>query len=305
MQLAGFDHTRQQEAVFITLRLPRMLMGLLIGGTLAIAGAAIQGMFRNPLAEPGLIGISSGASLFAVLMIVLEAKVFSFITASLGYYALAFAAFFGAMLTTFLVYRFSVRQGRTQVTSLLLIGIAINALVGACTGLLTFVATDEQLRNITFWSLGSLGGANWQMLSVLLPFTLTAITGLVFFGKALNGMALGESQATHLGIPIQRIKKLIICFAAIGVGACVAFSGIIGFISLVVPHLLRIGITGDNRFVLPASVLLGASMLLLADLLARTIVAPSELPIGILTAFIGVPIFIFVILRELKGKNSL
>lgn len=297
------QHSTQQEAVFLTLRLPRALMGLLIGGTLSISGAVIQGIFRNPLAEPGLIGISSGASLFAVLMIVLETKLFSAVTVYLGYYALAAASFLGAMITTFIVYRFAVRGGKTEVASLLLVGIAINALVGAFTGLLTYIATDEQLRNITFWSLGSLGAANWDILSVLFPCCLMCVSVLLTLGKPLNAMALGESQATHLGVPAQRLKMIIIIFAAIGVGACVAFSGVIGFISLVIPHILRMAVTGDNAFVLPASVLLGGSILVLADLLARTLVAPSELPIGILTAFIGVPVFIYIILKQQKSKT--
>ena len=299
------QHSQQQEAVFFTLRLPRALMGLLIGGTLSISGAVIQGMFRNPLAEPGLVGISSGASLFAILMIVLETKLFSAITAYFGYYALAAASFFGAMITTFIVYRFSVRSGKTDVASLLLVGIAINALVGASTGLLTYIATDEQLRSITFWSLGSLGGANWDILAVLFPCCLICVSVLLTLGKPLNAMALGESQATHLGVPAQRLKMIIVGFAAIGVGACVAFSGIIGFISLVIPHILRISVTGDNVFVLPASVLLGGGILVFADLLARTLVAPSELPIGILTAFMGAPVFIYIIVKQQKSRSIL
>lgn len=302
---ADLQHTSQQEAVLLTLRLPRTLMGLVIGGTLSISGAVIQGIFRNPLAEPGLIGISSGASLFAVLMIVLEAKLFSAVTAQFGYYALAAASFIGALITTFIVYRFSVRDGKTDVASLLLMGIAINALVGAFTGLLTYVATDEQLRNITFWSLGSLGAANWDILSVLFPCSLLCISILLTLGKPLNAIALGESQAAHLGVPAQRLKTIIVVFAAIGVGACVAFSGIIGFISLVIPHILRISVTGDNAFVLPASILLGGALLVLADLLARTLVAPSELPIGILTAFVGVPVFIYIIFKQKKTRTTL
>lgn len=299
------QHSPQQESVFLTLRLPRMLMGLLVGATLSISGAAIQGMFRNPLAEPGLIGISSGASLFAVLMIVLETKLFSAMTAQFGYYALATASFIGAIITTFIVYRFSVRNGKTDVASLLLMGIAINALVGAFTGLLTYIATDEQLRNITFWNLGSLGGANWEILAVLFPACLLSISVLLTLGKPLNAIALGESQAAHLGIPAQRLKRIIVLFAAIGVGTCVAFSGIIGFISLVIPHILRISVTGDNVFVLPASVLLGGAMLVLADLMARTLVAPSELPIGILTAFVGVPVFIYLIFKQKQYDKGL
>lgn len=294
--------TDQQEAVFISLRLPRLLLGILIGATLSICGTAIQGLFRNPLAEPGLIGISAGATLFAVLVIVLEAKYLSWLTDWLGYYSLGIAAFIGATLTTFLVYRFSVQRGKTNVTTLLLIGIAINALVGAITGLLTYVASDEQLRSITFWSLGSLGGATWKSVTALLPFVLVSTIGLIWCRKPLNALALGESQAEHLGVPLQQVKKYIIIFAAIGVGASVAASGMIGFIALVVPHILRISVSSNHYFVLPASALLGASVLVFADLIARTMVAPSELPIGILTALIGVPVFIYIIVRINRSK---
>ena len=302
---SGEAHTGQQEVVFMALRLPRVLMGLLVGATLSVSGAAIQGLFRNPLAEPGIIGISSGATFFAVMMIVLEAKVFHAVTQYLGYYALAVAAFVGAVITTFIIYKFSVRNGRTDVTSLLLIGIAINALVMSFTGLLTYVASDEQLRNITFWNLGSLGGASWRTVTTLIPFAAISIGGLLFFGKPLNALALGESQAEHLGIPTQSIKKYIVILAAVGVGASLSMTGMIGFISLVVPHIIRIGVTGDHKFLLPTSALLGAALLVLADLVARTIVAPSELPIGILTAFIGVPVFLYIILKQRKERGRL
>lgn len=188
------DYSVQQEAVLLNIRLPRMVLGLLVGATLSISGASIQGLFRNPLAEPGIIGISSGATFFAVLVIVLEAQLFQAISNVLGYYTLASAAFIGAVITTLMIYRFSVRQGRTDVTSLLLIGIAINALVMSFTGLLTYIASDDQLRNITFWSLGSLGGSSWQAVNTLLPFSLISIGGLLFFAKPLNAIALGGGR---------------------------------------------------------------------------------------------------------------
>lgn len=306
MGLAGdTGFSAQQEAVLFGLRMPRLLLGMMIGATLSVCGTAIQGLFRNPLAEPGLIGISAGATLFAVLVIVLETRYLQFLTALFGYYSLGIAAFFGATLTTFLVYRFSVQNGKTNVTTLLLIGIAINALVGAITGLLTYIASDEQLRSITFWSLGSLGGATWKAVFSVLPFALVTLTGLSFFRKPLNAMVLGESQAEHLGIPLQRIKKYIIVLSAIGVGACVAAAGMIGFIALVVPHILRISVSSNHYFVLPASALLGASVLVVSDLLARTIAAPSELPIGILTAIIGVPVFIYIIIKSNSIKSTI
>ncbi|MFB2117924.1 FecCD family ABC transporter permease [Parapedobacter sp. 2B3] len=293
----------QQEAVFLNIRLPRVLLGALVGGTLAIAGAALQGLFRNPLAEPGLIGISSGASLFAVLVIVLEQRYFSFLTATFGYYALAIAAFVGACITTFLVYRLAVGNGKADITTLLLAGIAINALAGSFTGLLTYMATDDQLRNITFWTLGSLGGASWHTLGGILPFVVVSLVVLPFFAKPLNALSLGESQAGHMGINVGLIKRLIIITATLGVGASVAVSGMIGFIGLVIPHILRMAFSADHRLVIPGSALLGATVLVLADVVARTIFAPAELPIGILTAIIGAPAFIYIILVERRKRG--
>lgn len=297
------NFTPQQEAVFFTLRLPRVILGVLVGSTLAISGATMQGLFRNPLAEPGLIGISSGASLFAVTMIVLEAKFFFFMTAAFGYYALSIAAFIGACITTFIVYRLAMRKGKADITTLLLAGIAINALAGSFTGLLTYVASDEQLRNITFWSMGSLGGASWKSISVLLPFVVIPLVALPLFSKALNALSLGESQAGHMGINVGLIKKVAIVLATLGVGASVAVSGMIGFIGLVIPHILRMAFSADNRLVLPGSAILGASVLVFADLIARVLVAPAELPIGILTAIIGTPVFIYIIMAERKKRG--
>ena len=297
------NFTTQQEAVFFTLRLPRVILGVLVGSTLAIAGATMQGLFRNPLAEPGLIGISSGASLFAVTMIVLEAKFFSFMTAAFGYYALSIAAFIGACITTFIVYRLAMRKGKADITTLLLAGIAINALAGSFTGLLTYVASDDQLRNITFWSMGSLGGASWKTISAILPFVLIPLIALPFFSKALNALALGESQAGHMGINVGLIKKMAIVLATLGVGASVAVSGMIGFIGLVIPHILRMAFSADNRLVIPGSAVLGAAVLVLADLIARTLDTPAELPIGILTAIIGTPVFIYIIMVERRKRG--
>lgn len=297
------NFTAQQEAVFFTLRLPRVILGMLVGSTLAISGATMQGLFRNPLAEPGLIGISSGASLFAVTMIVLEAKFFNFMTAAFGYYALSIAAFIGACITTFIVYRLAMRKGKADITTLLLAGIAINALAGSFTGLLTYVASDDQLRNITFWSMGSLGGASWKTISAIVPFVVIPLLALPFFSKALNALSLGESQAGHMGVNVSLIKKMAIVLATLGVGASVAVSGMIGFIGLVIPHILRMAFSADNRLVIPGSAVLGAAVLVLADLIARTVVSPAELPIGILTAIIGTPVFIYIIMIERRKRG--
>lgn len=301
----AFEFGTQQKAVFLSIRLPRVLLGALVGAALSIAGASIQGLFRNPLAEPGLIGISSGAGLFAVIMIVLEARFFGVLTVVFGYYALSAAAFTGACLACFVVYRIAMKNGKADITALLLAGIAINALAGSFTGLLTYLATDEQLRNITFWSMGSLGGANWKVVSGILPFVVIPVIALPYFGKALNAMALGEAQAAHMGVNVTGVKRATILLATLGVGASVAVSGLIGFVGLVVPHILRMAFSADNRLVIPGSAILGASILVLADLLARTLVAPAELPIGILTAIIGSPIFIYIILSERRKRNNI
>ncbi|GAB3492414.1 iron ABC transporter permease [Spirosoma knui] len=287
-----------KEAILLAIRLPRVCLAVLIGAGLAISGAAIQGLFRNPLADPGLIGISSGASLAAVMMIVLEVKFFQTLTGILGMYALSVVSFCGACATAFLVYRMARLAGRDVITTMLLTGIAINALSGALTGVMTYLSTDEQLRNITFWSLGSLGGASWTAVLAILPFTVIALVGIPRLAKSLNLLALGESQASMLGVNLKTIKRQVIIFSTMAVGTSVAVAGVIGFVGLVIPHLIRMGAGSDHRRVLIGSALGGALVLTLADTLARTLVAPAELPIGILTALIGTPVFLWILFRE-------
>ena len=299
---AGFKP--QQAAVLLNIRLPRVMLGVLIGAGLGISGSAIQGLFRNPLAEPGLIGITSGATLFAVLMIVMEISVFKQLSGVIGFYALSIAAFAGACITAMVVYRLAHRNGKTDITTLLLSGIAINALAGSLTGLLTYMATDEQLRTITFWSLGSLGGASWETVTGILPFILIPVFALPFLAKSLNALALGDAQALHMGIDVVMVKRIIIILATIAVGASVSVAGTIGFIGLIIPHMLRMIFNADHRLVIPGSALLGAALLTVADLISRTIVAPAELPIGILTALIGTPVFLYIIITE-RNKNKL
>lgn len=294
----------QQEAVLFALRFPRVILGVLVGAALGISGAALQGLFRNPLADSGLIGISSGASLLAVMMIVLEAAFFKQLESYLGYYALSLAAFMGACITTFVVYRISMQEGRSNITALLLGGIAMNALSGAFIGLMTYMATDEQLRNITFWNLGSLGGASWKSVMALLPFVAIPVIILPFMGKSLNAFALGEAQARHMGVNTGMVKIAVIVLATMAVGASVAISGIIGFVGLIIPHIIRMAFTADNRLLIPASAILGAAVLTLADLISRTIVAPAELPLGIITALLGSPVFIYIILSR-KRRTQL
>ncbi|MBX3015569.1 MAG: iron ABC transporter permease [Caldilineaceae bacterium] len=290
--------TEQQAAVLLAIRIPRVLLGSLIGAGLAVSGAALQGLFRNPLADPGLIGVSSGAALAAVATIVLGATFASALFQTLGLFTLPLVAFAGSVGATLLVYQLSLVAGRTVVATMLLAGIAVNALLGAFTGLLTFVATDAQLRNITFWGLGSVSGATWRSVWAVMPFIALTLLLLPRLARPLNALALGEAEANHLGFAVERTKRLIVVLVALTVGASVALTGIIGFVGLLVPHLLRLLVGPDHRVLLPGSALLGATLLLLADLVARTIVAPAELPIGIVTAMIGAPTFLWLLLRD-------
>jgi iron complex transport system permease protein len=294
----------RQESVMMVIRLPRVVAGLLIGSSLAVAGASIQGLFRNPLADPGLIGISSGSALAAAIMIVLGNRLLGGFIATFGEWALPLAAFAGGFVTTLLIYRLSTIGSKTSVLTMLLAGIAINALGGAGIGLLTFIATDDQLRDLTFWSLGSLGRANWAMIGAMVPFMAVALLPLPFLARSLNAFLLGESEAGHLGINVERIKVLVVVLVALAVGAGVAVAGMIGFVGLVVPHLIRLTLGPDHRILLPASALLGASLLLIADLLARTIAVPAEVPIGIVTVLVGGPFFLWLLLRD-RGRGGL
>lgn len=294
--------TNQQEIVVTAIRMPRVIFGVFIGATLAICGTAIQGLFRNPLADPALIGISSGAALFTVVMIVLGAQLFQNIFTILGNYVLSIAAFAGAFLTTILIYRISQAGGKTIVSTMLLAGIAISAMASAGTGIMTLIANDAQLRTITFWNLGSLGGATWVNVSVLVPLCLICIVGLPALSKPLNALVLGETNASLLGINVERLKTKAILLTAIGIGVCVSMSGIIGFVGLVTPHIIRKMIGPEHRQVFVASGLLGATLLVIADLVCRTIVAPIEIPIGIATALIGGPFFLYLLLKERKSQ---
>ncbi len=285
------------ELILWQLRLPRILMGVLVGASLSVAGAMMQGLFRNPLADPGLIGVSSGAALGAVLVIVLAERLpIAALVASP--YLIPFAALLGAWIVTLLILKLGSLNGAAAVATLLLAGIAINAFVGAIIGLCTFLATDAQLRSLNFWMLGSLGGASWQNLFLVLPFALILLIAAPRTARSLNALALGEAEAGHLGFNPRRLKLRIILLTAVGVGGCVAQTGMIGFVGLVVPHLLRLMIGPEHRRLLPAAALLGATLLLLADTFARTIVAPAEMPIGIVTAAVGAPFFLGLLLRQ-------
>jgi iron complex transport system permease protein len=293
---AGMSH---RDAIIIyDIRLPRVLLGALVGAALAVSGALMQGLFRNPLADPAIVGVSAGASLGAVSVIVLGATVLAPVTAFFGIFALPLAAFAGALAVTLVLYRISTRRGQTSVATMLLAGIAVGAMAMAFTGLLIFVADDRQLRELTFWTLGSLAGSTWTKLWAAGPIILAAFALTPFLARGLNAMALGEAAAGHLGISVERLKGGAILAVAASAGASVAVSGGIAFVGIIIPHLLRLLIGPDHRYLLPASALLGASLLLIADAASRTIVAPAELPIGIVTAAVGAPFFLWLLLRR-------
>ncbi len=279
-------------SAILTLRLPRVLLGGAVGAGLGIAGAVLQGLFRNPLVDPSLIGVSSGAALFAAALMVLGGAAWN--TPPL----LTAAAFAGGLLAAWLVQQLARVNGRTLVLSLLLAGVAINAIAGSVIGLLSYIATDAQLRNLTFWSLGSLGGATWARALWAAPLTAVSVFALLRLGRPLNVLLLGESEAANLGIAVESVKRRALLLAVLLVASAVALCGVIGFIGLVVPHAVRLLLGPDHRLVLPGSALLGAGLLLWADLASRTVVAPAELPLGIVTASIGGPFFLSLLLRE-------
>jgi iron complex transport system permease protein len=299
--LAGSGQPSPEHLVFMNIRLPRLLLGVAAGAALGMSGALMQGLFRNPLADPGLIGVSSGAALAAGMTIVLGSLWFPDMPRTLGSWTLVSMAFMGSLLVTVLVYALSQQDGATRVGIMLLAGVAINALAGAGLGYLTFLATDEQLRNIQFWLLGSLGGARWSAVALVFSMVAVAVGAGFTLARPLNAIALGETQAALLGVPVERVKRFAVLLTALAVGAVTATTGIIGFIGLVAPHCVRLVAGPDHRIVLPGSALLGAALVLAADSVARTVVKPAELPLGVLTAFVGVPFFL-LLLRHFKNR---
>jgi len=293
--------SQTDQYVFLDIRLSRIVMAILIGSALAVSGTCLQGMFKNPLATPDLIGITAGASLFAAIAIVLGVYIKPYIPEAMHFSFLSIAAFIGSFITMSMVYRISTSNGKTNVVMMLLSGVAITALGFAVMGLLIYISKEEQLRDLTFWNLGSLGGASWTKNGILLVVILIAYYFLIGKGKTLNAMMLGERDAMHLGIPVEKTKKQIVLFTALLVGTSVAFSGTIGFIGLIIPYILRLIFKSNYYIILPLSAVLGSILLLGADTISRTIVAPSEIPIGILTAFMGAPIFIAILLKQKKS----
>ncbi len=296
--LQGRELSDLNRIILWDIRLPRLAMGILVGAALAVSGVVMQGLFRNPLADPGIVGVSAGAGLGAISAIVFGGLLPRTVLAWVGDGLVAFAAFLGGWASVLILYRVSTRQGQTSVATMLLAGIALAALAGAVSGVMIYMADDQQLRDLTFWGMGSLAGATWIKVATAAPTILAAIVCTQFLARALNGMAMGEAIAHHMGIPVQRSKNIAILTVAGATGAAVAVSGGIGFIGIVVPHLLRLSTGPDHHRLLMNSALLGATLLLCADMISRVIVAPAELPIGIVTAILGAPVFFWILLRR-------
>ncbi|ENM0967020.1 iron ABC transporter permease [Vibrio parahaemolyticus] len=289
------------QLVINEIRLPRTILCMFIGAILAICGVVMQGLFRNPLAEPGIIGVSAGAALGGAFAIVVFAEFSQNHPQLMNLAALPLFAFLGGALTTVPVYWLGTNKFGTSVTIMLLAGVAISALSGAAIGFLNFSADDQMLRDLTLWSMGSLAGANWAGIGLA---SVTLVVLLFWFHKkamSLNALLLGESEARHLGVPVQRLKRQLILLSAVGVGVTVSICGAIGFIGLVIPHLGRMLAGPDHRTLLPISALLGALLLTCADMIARVLLAPAELPVGIVTALIGAPFFIYLLFQQ-RGK---
>ncbi|WP_329199203.1 FecCD family ABC transporter permease [Streptomyces sp. NBC_01435] len=294
--LGGAALDRVGESVLWNVRLPRVVLALLVGASLGCAGALMQGVFGNPLAEPGVIGISSGAAVGAVASIALGLNFF-------GNWTVTVCAFAAGLATVLLVYALSRSGGRTEVVTLILTGIAVNAFAGALIGLFIFFADNAQISQITFWQLGSLAQATWPKVLAVLPCAVLGLLVAPFHARKLDLLALGERPARHLGVDVERLRIVLVLVVALLTAAAVAVAGIISFVGLLVPHLLRMANGPGHRFLVPASALGGALVLVVGDLAARTVADPAELPLGVLTALFGSPFF-FWLLRRTRRKQG-
>lgn len=293
----GWSYATHEESILLSIRMPRVVLGIFVGAALGISGAVLQALFRNPLAEPGLIGVSGGAALFAVCYIVLGAGF-------AATFMLPVVAFLGGMCATVLIYILSRNVAGDKVATMLLIGIAINAICIAGIGIFQFISDDTQLRLLTFWMMGGLGSSTW---AGILPTLILITIGLMVLWRCavpLNAYLLGISEASHLGIDTGKLTKIIILSVALIVGASVAVSGIINFVGLIVPHIIRQFTGPDHRIVIPASAILGSTLTLIADLVARTIVIPAELPIGLVFSAVGGPFFLWLLLQKNRGARN-
>jgi len=284
-----------EREVFFEIRMPRVLLAAIVGFSLGITGASLQGLFRNPLADPGLIGVSAGAAFGAVAAIVIFSNLA--LGVNFGTYLVPFAAIIGSMFVIILVYLLTGRFSQIDVAYMLLVGIALNALATVGIGLFTFISTDSELRGLTFWMMGSFGAARWDLVLPSMIVLLSAAFWMVSYSRRLDIIQLGEIEAGRLGVDTKKIKIAVILSSSILVGLSVALAGIVGFIGLVVPHLVRILGGPHHRFLLPASALMGAALTVTADLVSRIIIQPAELPVGLVTSALGAPFFLWLIIR--------
>ena len=290
------DTLTLQERIFIDLRLPRALLCIVVGASLAVGGTVMQALFRNPIVEPGLIGTSSGAAFGAALCFVLGAT-FKFET---GGWTLPLMACLGGFLATALVFLLSQSKqtGKSSIAALLLTGMAVNALFMSGVGFMSYIARDPQARSITFWGLGNLSGASWSIVKIVATTTILCTLAAARYAKSLNALMLGEEEAQFLGVNIRRLRLTVLLINVVMIAVATAFVGVISFVGLIVPHLLRLIKGSDNRALIPNSALLGGILLSAADILSRMLLRPAELPIGIVTSVIGVPLFIFLLHRK-------
>ena len=301
---ATFESGSTDAAVLWQLRLPRVLLAAVCGALLALTGAATQTLFRNPLADPSLIGVSAGAALATVSVVVLGGSLLAG-SALLSILGLPLISFAGGVLATLLVTRMAAQYRAISMTALLLIGLAVNAIAGAMIGALKYIADAQALRDASFWMMGRFSEANWWQVALLMLVLLVSLRLLQGRAAAMNLWLLGREEAQLLGVDVRALRWLLILCASVGVGVVVAFAGLIGFVGLMVPHLVRLWSGPDNRLLLPQSALVGALLMVLADALSRALISPSELPVGILTALAGGPFFLLLIhLRYREAGNA-
>lgn len=294
--IPGHSEPTLNQRIFLELRLPRAVLCLFVGASLGVGGTLMQALFRNPIVEPGLVGTSSGAAFGSALFFVLGAV----LHLSASIWTLPIAACLGGVISTYLVFLLakSREDGRASIVMLLLTGLAVNALFMSAIGFLSYIARDPQARSITFWSLGTLSGANWKAVTIVALSTLGGSVLALRYAKQLNALMIGEEEATYLGVNVNRLKWIILSINVVIVAVATAFTGVISFVGLIVPHILRMMRGSDNRFLIIGSALLGATLLSLADLVARLSLRPAELPIGIVTSVVGVPVFLTLLRRR-------
>lgn len=293
-----------EEALFWQIRLPRVLLCAFVGACLSVSGALMQALFRNPIVEPGLVGTSAGAAFGAAFVFVMGGSISSALTVNLGPFLLPLFAFAGGFAATAIVYKLSSIFGKTNVNTMLLAGIAVNAMANGGTGFFSYIARDPQARSITFWNLGTLSGADWHAVYMVGISTVVCILLALRHTKGLNALMLGEDEAKYLGVHTERLKVRIIIINTFMVAIATSVVGVIAFVGLVVPHLMRMIKGSDNRFLIISSALAGAILLNATDMVSRTIVAPSEFPIGIITAVIGAPVFLFLLIRNSRKQQK-